>query len=109
MELIRNKLNPLSPNFIQSLTIMRKSIFELIRILTHLKFDINVGGKYYHYKDPSKIYKVINVGILEQDETPCVIYKSKDNGIVWVRSAESWQERVETADKKLITKFTPVD
>ena len=45
--------------------------------LEHAKSLVEVGALYRHYKDPDKIYKVIDVGLFEPTQNVYVIYKSQ--------------------------------
>jgi hypothetical protein len=73
-----------------------------------LGFDIRVGGLYTHYRDKSKLYKVLHLGFLEENETPCVVYQNTDTGIVWVRATSSWLEMVKLKDNQVIPRFEQV-
>lgn len=85
-----------------------KSRFELSRILCHLGVDIRVGSIYTHYKDKCKFYKVLHLGFLEENETPCVVYQNTDTGIVWVRSTKSWLECVKQNNNQIVQRFEQV-
>lgn len=67
-----------------------------------------VGGRYYHWKNPHKIYTVLAVGVWEPDERVCVIYTSEDE-ISWIRPLDGeggWLTPVEHHGKK-IPRFIP--
>lgn len=51
------------------------------------------GQHYQHYK--GGIYVIVATGFLEDSEAPCVVYKSLEKNIVWVRSAKNFLEYVE--------------
>jgi hypothetical protein len=51
------------------------------------------GRKFQHYKGGK--YEVIATGYLEDTEAPCVIYRSLDKDIVWVRTAKNFFEDIE--------------
>jgi hypothetical protein len=52
-------------------------------------------GKYAHYKHPGEArYEVVGVGILENTEGVCVIYKRIDTGWLWVRTLEDFTAEV---------------
>lgn len=51
------------------------------------------GAKYQHYKGDK--YEIIATGFLEDSETPCVVYRSIEKNIVWVRTAKNFLEDVE--------------
>lgn len=46
------------------------------------------GQQYRHYKGGE--YEVAATGFLEDSLTPCVVYRSLETGIVWVRSADDF-------------------
>lgn len=63
---------------------------------------IEIGALYYHYRDNTKLYKIIDLGIQEATEDVCVIYQSQyGENLVWVRNLDSWQELVEVNGKKI--------
>jgi hypothetical protein len=37
---------------------------------------VQVGGVYFHYKNPDKAYKVLNLAVTEADDEVCVIYQA---------------------------------
>lgn len=49
---------------------------------------------YRHYK--GGIYSVVAWATDEPTMTPVVVYRSVDDGRVWVRTCKSWDETVET-------------
>lgn len=56
--------------------------------------DRPMAGKIFqHYKGGS--YEIVATGFLEDSVTPCVIYRSKENTIVWVRTAKDFFEDIE--------------
>lgn len=46
------------------------------------------GDRFQHYKGDE--YEIITTGFLEDSLTPCVVYRSLETSIVWVRSAEDF-------------------
>lgn len=86
-----------------------KSYFELTRILCHLGFNIKVGGLYHHYKDRNQLYKVLNLGFFEENEKPCVVYQNQKSGMVWVRSCDSWLQKVDLPSNQTSDRFVKVD
>lgn len=50
------------------------------------------GAAYIHYKGGE--YTIVATGFLEESESPCVIYRSKDHDTVWVRTARNFLEEV---------------
>lgn len=51
------------------------------------------GDIYEHYKGGK--YEVIATGFLEDSEAPCVMYRSIEKNLVWVRTAKNFLENVE--------------
>lgn len=51
------------------------------------------GQIFLHYK--GGIYEIVATGYLEASEEPCVIYRSKENNTVWVRTAKDFLETVD--------------
>ena len=51
------------------------------------------GQIFQHYKGGK--YEIIATGFLEDTEAPCVIYRSVEKDIVWVRTAKNFSEPVE--------------
>lgn len=63
------------------------------------------GQKYRHYKGGE--YEIVATGFLEDSETPCVVYRSLEKGIVWVRTAKNFLEYIEH-DSVLQPRFAPL-
>lgn len=55
------------------------------------------GDIYEHYKGGR--YEVVATGFLEDSEAPCVVYKSLEKYIVWVRTAKNFLEKIEHEGK----------
>lgn len=51
------------------------------------------GSTYTHYKGGQ--YEIVATGFLEDSETPCVVYRSLEKNIVWVRTAKNFLEIIE--------------
>jgi hypothetical protein len=51
------------------------------------------GQVFQHYKGGK--YEIVATGFLEDSETPCVVYRSLEKDIVWVRTAKNFLEQVE--------------
>jgi hypothetical protein len=51
------------------------------------------GQLFEHYKGGR--YEIVATGFLEDSEAPCVIYRSLEKNIVWVRTAKNFFEDVE--------------
>lgn len=57
--------------------------------------DIDAGDVYHHYKDSTKLYKVLHVALDEATEHVMVVYQALyGEGLVWVRNLESFQSDV---------------
>ena len=78
---------------------------ELKQRLDDAKSKIDMGREYYHYKNPDQHYHIVAVGMIEETETPAVIYQAEyGDNIVWVRSVEDFLSKVAQNDK-MINKF----
>lgn len=55
------------------------------------------GHIYRHYKGGE--YVIVATGFLEDTEAPCVIYRSRELNLVWVRTAKNFLETVEHQGK----------
>jgi hypothetical protein len=51
------------------------------------------GQLFQHYKGGK--YEIVATGFLEDTEAPCVIYRSLEKNIVWVRTAKNFLEELE--------------
>ena len=70
---------------------------EITRRVSEGQRLVDVGATYAHYKDPTKHYKVLKIGVLEATEEPCVIYQALyGSRMTWVRPLSSWLEPVPT-------------
>lgn len=57
------------------------------------------GQTFIHYKGGR--YEIVATGFLEDSEAPCVVYRSIEKDIVWVRTAKNFFEEVEKQGKTL--------
>lgn len=58
---------------------------------------VPIGSKWTHYKNPDSLYEIKELGVLEADDSICVIYRSlkiKDKP-TFVRPLSEWIEEVE--------------
>ena len=62
------------------------------------------GQIFQHYKGGS--YEIVATGFLEDTEAPCVVYRSYQKNIVWVRTAKNFLEEIEH-DGKRVPRFKP--
>jgi hypothetical protein len=73
---------------------------ELDKEIAEARSKVEVGGKYTHYKTPTSLYEVIDLGVLEADDNICVIYKSLVvDKPCFVRPLSEWLEEVEWQGK----------
>lgn len=69
----------------------KKSTQELQDIWN--KFDRpREGTVFQHYK--GGLYEIVSTGFNEDTLEPCVIYRSTEEHIVWVRNAENFFEKI---------------
>lgn len=69
---------------------------ELLSEIKNAQAKVVIGGYYAHYKHPEKKeYQVVEVGIYENSEEVCVVYKSLTTGISWIRTLNNFLEEVE--------------
>lgn len=71
--------------------------------LNSAKAKVTVGASYRHYKDPSKLYKVIDFGFLESNDELHVIYQAQyGESVIFLRPLTSWLEQVEWEGQTLL-------
>jgi hypothetical protein len=75
--------------------------------------NVNVGKFYYHWKDDTKLYYVMAIGLNKETLEPVIIYRAQyGNNIVWTRSYSDWNQSVSRPDNDgniIVTpRFTPV-
>jgi hypothetical protein len=63
------------------------------------------GDLYRHYKGGQ--YVIVATGFLEDTEAPCVVYKSLEKNIIWVRTAKNFLETIEH-DCRPVARFTKI-
>lgn len=64
--------------------------------LDKAKEVVSIGASYYHYKNPSHFYRVLAIGLMEEDERPAVVYQAEyGEGITFIRPLESWLQSVD--------------
>jgi hypothetical protein len=80
---------------------MSHSAKKLAKIIQSTQQQVQVGQIYSHYKSPEKSYTIIAVGLIEETETPCVIYQAQyGEKLVWVRTLNNFLEEVEYEGQK---------
>ena len=71
--------------------------------------QVAVGAQYTHFKDPTKLYVVESIGLLENTEEVCVSYRALyGKGILWIRTLEDFFAKKEVGGKKT-TRFNRVE
>lgn len=63
------------------------------------------GEHYLHYKGGE--YEIVATGFLEDTEVPCVVYRSIEKNIVWVRTAKNFLETIEH-DGEIVPRFRKI-
>lgn len=75
---------------------MHKSQEELKRQINEAGKLVEVGGKYYHYKNPNQFYIVSSLAITEWNDEVCVVYQAQyGEKITFVRPLSTWIDQVE--------------
>lgn len=70
--------------------------------------NVSVGDIYYHYKNPDQHYEIVAVGLFEENEEPCVVYKALyGERLTWVRTLKAFSEIV-SLNEKTFPKFTKI-
>jgi hypothetical protein len=82
---------------------------QLQKEVAEIEKHLTVGKTYCHYKDPSKLYKILHFAFLEANNELVVIYRAQYGaGMVFVRPAKEWLDKVDWQGKTA-QRFTPVD
>lgn len=88
---------------------MHKPQSELNKKLYSAAKQVTVGAEYYHYKNPDKTYQVIDLAIMEADESICVIYQARyGEKLIFVRPLSSWLKKVDWQGKT-VKRFTLIN
>lgn len=79
---------------------------DLLQKIELAKTQVRVGGVYSHWKNPNKLYKVLEIGFCEWDETAVVVYQQLNakNPITWVRrltGIDGWLTKADYNGKKI--------
>jgi len=83
---------------------------EILVNLEKARSKIEIGGRYAHYKNPQKVYEVVNIAVLEADETPAVLYRINNGHTpdwIWVRPVSSFLETV-AHEGRTVPRFTKI-
>ena len=68
---------------------------QLAKEIADAKVVIKVGAKYSHYKDQTKTYEVLDLAVLEADDSVCVLYQAQyGDHYTFVRPVSNWLETV---------------
>ena len=72
---------------------------ELIQRLADAEKEVEVGGRYGHYKDPTKEYIVKSLALLEATDEVMVIYEGQYNNprVSYIRPLASFCEVIDIA------------
>jgi hypothetical protein len=85
---------------------------QLLDKLNPKQYNIEIGAKYYHYKNPQTHYQILNIALSEWDEEPVVIYQSLDDSIIWVRKINGengWNTPVQLDSGSFVHRFEKVE
>ena len=81
---------------------------ELAQKIIELEEKVHVGDHYVHYKSPENTYVILAIGLIEETETPCVVYKALyGEQLVWVRPESDFLAEVEF-EGKTVPRFKKV-
>lgn len=84
------------------------SKYKLVQTLKEASEMVEVGARYYHYKDSKKTYTVTGIGILEDTEQPAVIYQAEyGQKLTWIRTLSDWM-KTHVIRGKTVSKFTKI-
>ena len=85
---------------------------QLLEKLNPEQYNIEIGTKYYHYKNPQTHYQVLNIDLSEWDEEPVVIYQNLADSIIWVRKVNGengWNTPVQLDNGQIVNRFEKVE
>ena len=87
----------------------QKLSVELSHELEEAKKLVRIGGLYFHYKSPDKLYSIVALGFFESTEEICVVYKALyENGFTWIRTLTNFFELVETP-QGTVSRFSEIN
>ena len=88
---------------------MPHSLESLNKKISSAKNKVEVGGIYFHYKNPDQHYVVESIGFIEESEEVCVVYRALyDEGLVWVRTLANFTQILNSKNSK-IPRFQKVE
>jgi hypothetical protein len=85
---------------------------QLLEKLNPEQYNIEIGAKYYHYKNPQTHYQILNIALSEWDEEPVVVYQSIADSIIWVRKINGengWNTPVQLDSGSFVHRFEKVE
>ncbi|MCL1877136.1 DUF1653 domain-containing protein [Candidatus Saccharibacteria bacterium] len=81
---------------------------ELKKRLDAAKSQIDVNAKYYHYENPDQHYHIAGIALIEETETPAVIYQSEyGENFTWIRPIDNFLAKIEQ-NGKMISRFSKI-
>ncbi len=81
---------------------------EIEKKIEKAKLQVDVGSKYYHYRERYKEYLILSLGVQEATEEICVVYQALyGDNIVWVRNLDLFLSEVD-CDGKKVSRFQKV-
>jgi len=87
-----------------------KSAEDLHNMLNEARTRVEVGGMYYHYKHPDKLYTLVDVIIIEATDEVGVLYSAENDdleGVIFMRPIEDFLSEVEF-NGDMVKRFTLV-
>lgn len=85
-----------------------KTAEELYQMLEDAKNQVELGGKYFHYKRPNDFYTITDILIIEATDTVGICYRAEYEelrGITFMRPIEDFLAEVDV-DGQMIKRFT---
>jgi hypothetical protein len=74
-------------------------------LITKIRSEL-VGYNYNHYKNPNKIYKILDIGIDTNTDKPVIIYTDiNDSTIIWTRPVEQWNQLIQIDENISVPRF----
>ena len=74
----------------------------LVKEIEAAKRLVAIGARYHHYKGEDKIYTVLGIGIMEEDNELYVMYRAEyGEKLTFLRPVNVWLEAVEWQGEKL--------
>jgi hypothetical protein len=87
-----------------------KNPIELKELLQEAEILVQIGGKYFHYKNPDKFYTVLDLVLIEATEEVGVVYRAdyeELKGIKFVRPVNEFCAKIEI-EGKMVSRFNIV-